>query len=176
MLNAVTLVWGSLRLAPTRYLHANISRLKSVYWDHRTTEIYTGTMYDFKVISNCPGLQLDILIPYCTRWSAVFYECVLCRVAGLSWCHTLTHWQNTILLCMCQLWHLKKILHDVTVPLTIKITALVAHWHSDSCTSCSVSYQTIPQHWCRKNTIGTGKGSDYKCFGPCGMCWRAAWR
>ena len=39
-----------------------------------------------------------------------------------------------------------------------------------------VSYQTIPQYWCRKNKNATGKGDDYKCLGPCSMCRRTAWR
>ena len=33
-----------------------------------------------------------------------------------------------------------------------------------------VSYQTIPQHWCRKNKNATGKSGDCKCFGPCSVC------
>ena len=32
-----------------------------------------------------------------------------------------------------------------------------------------VSYQTIPQYWCKKNENGTGKGCDYKCFDLCSM-------
>ena len=63
------------------------------------------------------------------------------------------------------------ILHDVAwFFIGYKISALVAHWHSDSCTSCSVSYQTIPQYWCRSNKNATGEGGDYNCFCNRRMC------
>ena len=56
-------------------------------------------------------------------------------------------------------------LHDVAWSCTgYKISALVAHWHSDSYTTCSVSYESIPQHWCRSNKNATGEGGDYNCF------------
>ena len=87
------------------------------------------------------------------------------------------------ILCMChqlQLWILFsnwKMLHDVAWFFTsYKISALVAHWHSDSCTSCSVSLQTVPQHWYRKNKNATGKGGNCKFFDLCSTFWRAAWR
>ena len=49
-----------------------------------------------------------------------------------------------------------------------------------------ISYQIIPQYWCRNNKNATGKGGDYKCFGqshhgplqaiydhnvPCAVCY-----
>ena len=57
----------------------------------------------------------------------------------------------------------------------IKISALVAHRHSDSGTSCShLISNYFPQYWCRKNKNATGIGVDQNCFGPCSVCKRAA--
>ena len=55
-----------------------------------------------------------------------------------------------------------------------KIFTLVAHWHSDSCTSCSCII--FLQYWCRSSKNATGKGGDCKCFNTRSMSWGAAWR
>jgi len=39
-----------------------------------------------------------------------------------------------------------------------------------------VSYQTIPQYWCRNNKNASVEGDDYKCFGLSSMCRGAARR
>ena len=92
------------------------------------------------------------------------YHCV-------GWCHQLTHWQYTNY-CGNSIQQLKN-LHDVAST-GYKIFTLAAHWHSDSCTSCSCII--FLQYWCRSSKNATGKGGDCKCFNTRSMCTRTAWR
>ena len=80
----------------------------------------------------------------------------------------LYHWAHTINPTIWIVLNNSKILHDI---------AWFSTGYKNLCTCCSltvaqvavVSYQTILQYWCRKNKNATGKGVDYKCFGPRSM-------
>ena len=59
--------------------------------------------------------------------------------------------------------------------ITLHDVAWFSTGYKKHCTCCSLTFwqlhklqlSTIPQYWCRKNKNATGKGGDYKCFGPC---------
>ena len=79
---------------------------------------------------------------------------------------------TTVCVTPVQLWILFKSSKPFTWrKIVFKISALVAHWHSDSCTSCShlIQHQLYAEQT-------SGKGGDCKCFGLYSICRRGAWR
>ena len=105
-------------------------------------------------------------------------------ITDRNWLMTLT--QSSLLHIMSQV--------DTFTPTTVHVTSIWlptlfnsykilyddVEWFSTGyknlgtcCSLTVISYQTIPQCWCKKKNA-TGKGGDYNCFGPCSMCRGAA--